>query len=350
MVRISKISVLTTLAVLLFSCKKDTDPIIVVPPSSGSQMQLNGLVGGEPGSSAGNAVFVDFSSNTQTPVERKSWDLGFYTGAAFRVILNNTTSATAKKNDKNDLTQVGDADTIGLNKLALGYDASSMALVDNVHGDLTKTIIAEISANNADNKVYIINRGTGGGIPVRDWYKVRILRNATGGYTLQYAKLAAATFTTIDIPKDADYNFKYVSFDAGIVAAEPVKTKWDIKWSYTMFETALGPDMIPYASADFVSINFRGGVTAAEVLTSNISYENFTLNQLSSITLSKNVDVIGTKWRIAAQNPGGSGVRKDRFYVVKDPSGNVYKVRFLSFHPDEGGTRGRPQFEYKLVQ
>lgn len=348
--QLKKTGMLMMTAVVLLACKKDADPIIVVPPSTGSQIQLNGLVGNEPGSSAGNSVFADFSTDVQTAVERKSWDLGFYTGSDFRVILNNTTSATAKGLLKNDLTLVNDADTIGLNQLALGFDAESMELVDNVHGDLTKTVIAAVSAVDADNKVYIVNRGKGGGIPERDWYKIRILRNSNGGYKLQYAKLAANTFNTIDIAKDADYNFKYISFDAGAVSGEPIKTKWDIKWSYTMFEAPLDPNtMIAYASSDFISINAKVGVTAAEVLASNISYENFAKADVNNITLLSKVDVIGTKWRTASMTPGQSGVKQDRFYVVKDPSGNIYKLKFLSFHADEGGTRGRPQMEYKLL-
>ena len=105
---------------LFVACKKDSDPIIVVPASSGSSLQLNGIAGNEAGSSALNTVYVDLSTDKQTAVARNSWDLGFYGGSDYRVIINNTTSATAKVLTKNDLTQVGAADTVGLNKLALG--------------------------------------------------------------------------------------------------------------------------------------------------------------------------------------------------------------------------------------
>lgn len=350
MIQLKKLSSIAAIILLASSCKKDVDPIIVVPASTGSQMQLNGLVGNEPGNSAGNSVFVDFSNDKQVSVERKSWDLGFYCGNEFRVIINNTTSATAKVVAKNDLTLVSNADTVGMNGLTLGYDAASMSLVDNVHGDLSRTVIEAVSIDDASNKVYIINRGTGGGTPAKDWYKIRLLRNANNGYTLQYAKLASLSFSNVEVAKDADYNFKYFSFDNGLVSGEPIKTKWDIKWSYTMFEAPLGQEMIPYASSDFVSVNAKGGVTAAEILISGVTYENFAKSDADKILFSNNMDVIGTHWRTASPNPGESGVKNDRFYVVKDPSGNIYKIKFLSFHPDEGGTRGKPQLEYKLVQ
>src|SRR5262245_52625522 len=165
--------------VLSFSaCKKDTDPVIVVPPSTGSQVQLNGIAGTEAGSSAANSVFLDLSSNTMTPVLRASWDLGFYCGPEFRVILNNTSSAGAKVLSKTDLNTAGEADTIGLT-LAVNLSnpqPSDLAYFDDISGSVTGTVIPEISATDASNNVVIINRGTGGSIAARPWMKIRVLR------------------------------------------------------------------------------------------------------------------------------------------------------------------------------
>src|SRR5688572_14633682 len=99
---------------LAVSCKKDVDPVFIIQPSSGAQVQLDGIISNEPGSAAGRSVYLDLSSNKTTTVARASWDLGFYSGADFRVILNNTTSAGAKVLNKFDLAQVTAIDTIGL--------------------------------------------------------------------------------------------------------------------------------------------------------------------------------------------------------------------------------------------
>jgi hypothetical protein len=346
MFQYKKILPLAMAALALASCKKDQDPLIVIPASAGSQIQLNGIIAAEPGSSAGNSVFVDFSGNKQTAVARAGWDLGFFCGADFRVIINNTTTASAKQISKTDLSTVTVADTVGMNGLALGFDAGAFNFVDNIFGDLTKTVIPPVSSIDAENKVIIINRGTGGSTPSRDWYKLRILRTAAG-YRLQYAKLSATGFATIDVDKDADYNFKYVSFDAGTVNAEPVKNQWDIKWSYTLYQTSFGADMIPFAFSDFISINARAGVQAAEVLTSTVSYDNYTSANIAGTSFSSATDVIAGKWR--STNPA-TGVRTDRFYVVKDPSGNYYKIKFLTMGAGDGGTRGKPEFKYTLVK
>src|SRR4030095_15299798 len=105
-----KIIMISTAIIAFTACKKDKDPIIVVPPSTGAQVELNGIISNEAGSAAGNSVYLDLSSNKTTTAARAGWDLGFYCGPEFRVILNNTSSAGAKLLTKNDLAQVGAVD------------------------------------------------------------------------------------------------------------------------------------------------------------------------------------------------------------------------------------------------
>ena len=313
--------------------------------SDGTSIQLNGIAGAEAGSSAGNSVFLDLSANAQTPVLRDSWDLGFNSGTDFRVVLNNTNGASAVMINKSDITTVTDKD-IDITTLALGQGAGTFALYDGVTGDLTKTVIKEISATDADNKVYVINRRGGSAtvLPVDQIYKVRVLRKGTG-YTLQYAKLNDTAFKTLDITKDAAYNFQFASLEKGAtVSAEPVKARWDIVWGYSMYFTGT----TPYAFSDLVFLNQYAGVTAAEILTTTATYEAFAESNLAAVTFSADRDVIGSKWRVTS---GGTvGVKNDRFYVIKDTAGNIYKLRFINFHASDGGERGKPKLEYKLVK
>jgi hypothetical protein len=171
---------------------------------------------------------------------------------------------------------------------------------------------------------------------------------------LQYAKITDTNFKTIDIAKDPKLNFVYLAVDGNTatkVRVEPEKASWDIRWGYQMSQTQLSPGvMIPYASSDFVAINHRAGVEVAEVLTTAVPYETFDESNLASVAFKSVYDVIGTNWRTASATPGSSGVKKDRFYILKDAASNVYKIKFLSFHPDEGGVRGKPKLEYKLVK
>lgn len=347
MLRFQKLSAILCLAALFTACKKDKDPVIVIPPSTGSQLQLDGGTGG---ASAVNSVFVDFSADKSTSVARDSWTLGFYSGSQFRVKINNTLAATAVAVNKTDINTVSAAD---INADTLGKTPGStgmLPVIDNpLTGDISGTVIAEISATEASNKVYVINPvGATHATPMdaTKLMKIRVLRKSNG-YTLQYAKLSETTYKTLEITKDDDFNFKYVSLTTGTaVTVEPAKNNWDIQWTWSMYYIP-GATPTPYTFSDLVFTNKLGGVTAAEVLTSTVSYDAYAAANIATTTFSSNYDVIGSNWRATT---GTIGVKTDRFYVVKDASGNVYKLKFLNFHASDGGERGKPRIEYKLVK
>jgi hypothetical protein len=308
--------------------------------SSGTQLTLEGGTGG---SGAVNSVYVDLSANKQTSVLRDSWDLGFASGSEFRVVLNNTL-ASVLPTTKTDISTVTVAD-IDPTKLALGFGQGTFNVFDDVNGDLSKTAIAGISANDADNKVYIVNRAGGSGtvLPTADLIKIRILRSSTTGYILQYAKLNETTFKTLTVTKDARYNFRYISFAKGAVEVEPAKANWDIQWGYSIYYTGA----IPYAFSDLVFSNHLAGTQVAEVRTSTISYDAYAESNIATTTFSASRNTISSNWRVTS---GGTvGVKTDRFYVIQDSAGNVYKLKFISFGPD-GGTRGYPVLSYALVK
>lgn len=347
-------------AIIVFfaSCKKDANPVIVIQPSSGSQVQFNGIVGAEPGTSAGNSVYLDLSTNTMTPVARAGWDLGFYSGSGFRVILNNTASAGAKVLTKTDLASVNAADTIGLT-LAVNHadpQPSEMAFFDEMSGSLTGTVIPEISATDANNKVILINRGTGGGIPARPWIKMRISRNISGGYTVQYGGITATTFKTLQVPKNADYHFQLVSFDNGLLTTgQPEKDKWDIMWSYFLYQTNFGNGMVPYNYADMIAVNHLSNVQVKEKIYADatIASAAYTAFNKDSINASANAVAAG-RWTIGANwrsTMPATGARTNRFYIIKDADGNYYKFKPLAMGVgSDGGTRGKPEFRYDLIQ
>lgn len=310
--------------------------------STGSQLTLDGGPGDD---AAENSVFVDMSANKQTPVKRDSWDLGFYNGDDFRVILNYTlVNAMAVALNKNDLDAVTAQDTAGL-VLESTFSPDDLKKVDDVSGDLNKTVVGDIAADDADNKVYILNRGglVSHSDASKGWIKFRVLRNAIG-YTLQYANIADANFKTVNIPKEPTHQFSFVSLDNGQqVPVQPAKGLWDFQWGLASYTTA----GIYYPFADLVFINFRDGVQAAEVMTSTVSYDNFNESNIAAITFSSNRDVIGSNWRATT---GTKGVKTDRFYVLKDPAGNIYKLKFINFIADDGGKRGYPNISYQLVK
>lgn len=348
-----KLSLVLTGLVFLAACGKDDDGNVVIPPSEGETVTLNGGTG----ANAENAAYVDMSAGEAVTVKRSSWDLGFYCGSDFRVILNNTTSAGAKMTTATSLSAIGAADTIGLtlaiNQAAPGPD--QYAFFDPIDGSLTNTVIPAISATAAENKVVIINRGTGGGIAPQPWIKALITRNGSG-YTVQYGGIQqTSNFTTVQVSKDGDYHFRYISFDGGtIVNVQPKKNEWDFTWGYSVYQI-LGVG--PYNFSDLIAINNLSGVTAATKIYAsaavrNEAYTKFNRDSVNTSLAAFSGDrwAIGSSWRVTpAPGSTNAGVRTDRFYVVKDVQGNYYKLKFISFAAEDGGERGKPVFEYQLI-
>jgi hypothetical protein len=355
MIRSQKIILVLAAALIFTACKKDVDPVLIMPTSTGADIKLEGIAGTESGAVAGNSVYLDLSGERQTPVLRSGWDLGFYCGSDFRVILNNTSVAGAKVLAQNSLTAVGAQDTIGLTLTTSQFNPlpPDLTYFDNIAGDMTKTVIPAVSAIDTDNKVIILNRGSGGGIAARPWVKLRVLRNSAGGYSVLYAGIQETTFRTVQVPKDAAYHFKFISFENGIVEAQPEKEKWDLVWTYSVFESNFGAGPVPYNFSDLIAVNYLSGVTVATKIYANAAtalsaYDAYNIDSIINTVPSTNRWAIGSSWR---STQPATGARLDRFYVIKDATGNYYKFKCLAMGiGSDGGTRGKPQFKYSLIK
>ncbi len=298
-------------------------------------------------------VFVDISANRQTAVWRTHWDLGFYSGSDdHRVILNSSSAMMAKQISKNDLNSVTATDTLNFyTEVAFSQTApttTSLAYIDYPDGNLSKTAIAAVSAIPADNKVYIVNRGTGVGspAPARGWKKIRILRNATGGYTLQHADIAATTFISIDISKDDANFFKYISFENGVITVEPPKKKWDIAWTYFSNTTNFGSGEVPYLFQDIILLNRN--VQVAKVMVATKTFAAFAATDIATQTFLTTQNAIAADWRSGGGPSTVPAVRTDRYYIVKDGDNNYYKLRFTAL--TQNGERGYPAYETMLIK
>jgi HmuY protein len=297
-----------------------------------------------------NRVFIDLSANRQTIANRTGWDFGFYTvSGEFKVVLNTALAMLARPLDKTDLTTVTSADTVGLGG-SLTVDAfapANLAYIDEPAGSLTNLAIDDISATADENRVYIVNRGHDPSGNQRSWKKIRILRNGDN-YTIQYADINSATFQTIEITRNASFLFNYVNLDMNsTVQPEPEKGKWDIAYTTFINQTNLGEGFVPYVFNDFIIQN-RAGVETAQVLVANVGeYANFDAADLTGITFATTQTNIGSSWRNGGGPTTAPSLRSDRFYLIKDADGNIYKLKFTALTQD--GERGRPAIEYARI-
>lgn len=349
----------------LTSCSKDdeTTPVVETPASAGAIKQPS--VGG---ANQPNQVFLDLSTETSTAINRASWDFGFSSGSDFRVTINGALKMAVKQLATTDMsiTQTSDVNVA----VGAGTNPASNGYCDNPTGVLAGaglgigTAIAEVSANDADNKVYLVNLGYAvstttpniGSVSIdgdaRGWKKVRFLRNGNG-YKIQYADLTSTTFTEKTIAKDAEFNFTFFSMASGTtVSVEPQKAKWDVCFTTFTNYLSMGPGSeVTYGYSDFITTNMKGGTKAYQVLTSAFTYDAFAkanIVEANFTTSATDQRIIGSNWR----NGGGPStlpsVKTDRFYVIKDVVGNYYKVKFLAMTND-GGVRGNPTIQYAIL-
>ncbi len=354
MMNVKKMFLAIAMISLFVACRKDKDPVFNISPSAGAEkVSFNGIAGNEPGNTAGNSVYLDLRGEKTTAILRAGWDLGFYNGNDFRVILNNTSIGGAKVLTKNDLALVNASDTMGLllSVSQLDPQVADLAFFDDINGDLNKTVIPAVSENDALNRVIILNRGTGGSIAPRPWIKLRVLRRGTG-YLVQYAGILETTFKTIEVQKNPDFNFQFLSIDKGIVNVEPEKNKWDIVWSYSVFEANFGWGIVPYSFSDLIAVNYLAGVQVklksyADAASATAAYAAFNKDSIATNPVVAGRWTIGNTWR---STQPATGARQDRFYLIKDTNGNYYKFKCLAMGVGaDGGTRGKPDFAYALI-
>lgn len=302
-----------------------------------------------------NQVFIDLSTETATAVKRDSWDLGFYNGENFRVTINGSIYMATKALEYYNIDEVTEVSVENLkNEVAVGtFNPDNAAYVDAPNGDILETAIDEISVNNNENPVYLVNMGyevgtstpTTGSVQVagahRGWKKVRILLE-DNNYVLQYANLDATTHQQIVIPKKNNYNFSYFSFNTNsVVDVEPEKEKWDV--CFTVF-TNIIEGAGSYGFSDFVIHNRKGNVQSYQADATIISYDDFLLQDVELTSFSLDQTTIGSNWRDVFSR----ATYTDRFYVLKDSNGNIYKIKFLTM-TNNNGERGYPEFQYELL-
>ncbi|HUH35084.1 MAG TPA: HmuY family protein [Moheibacter sp.] len=358
-----KITTLLLTAVLLsaFSCLKEDDSIIDIPPVQGKLMSPN--IGGP---AQAFQVWVDLSDDQQIQTERSRWDLGFYSGDQFRVILNYSTMMAAVAIPTTDIDAVNPFEYQNILTEMEPTAGLNPAYIDHVAGNYLQdgTVIREIKENDADNPVYLLKLGYEpftGEIPPygtmatgakRGFKKIRILRNDENSYKILFADLNESTHQEIIVQKDNNYHFSFFSFkDLATHEIQPTKNEWDL--CFTVFNNVV-PILGTYTFSDFILTNTLSKVGVYEVIDEPNNIEN-RYNQFAAsdvnMALFKTQDhrALGDEWRTTVSGTTSMPVvQTDRFFVIKDAENNFFKLRFISML-DEQNYRGYPLFEYKQL-
>ena len=350
------------LLILTTSCLKEDEDSFTIPPLTGAT--LTPEVGG---ASQPNQVWIDLSNpeNGSVATHRTAWDLGFYTGDQFKVILNNSILMAAGAIESTNIDAVSESDFTGLQNSLMPSAGFPVEYIDDVAGNYLEengTAIDEISSTAEDNKVYLLKLGyetyQGTDIPpysaytigdARGYLKIRILRNDENSYKIQYAELNASTHSEFIVEKSETHHFTFFSFDTeDVVTIQPEKKNWDL--CFTIWNNEI-EGFGTYTYSDFILNNTMDGVGSYQIttdpLTVEADYSNFSMEDVDeSLFVYNDQRAIGGTWRSTVNGTTSTPVvHADRFYILKDPDGITYKLRFISML-DENNMRGYPKFEY----
>jgi hypothetical protein len=346
-------------SLLIFTSCKNDDPIIEPIPET---KNLEVTVGGP---SQPNQVFIDLSTGNQTLVDKYSWNLAFSNGNEYKVHLNPAVGTLAARFETADIASITSADVVDLRSkfgmdiifgtLVSGEPAEwleeTTAWVDSPDGGISSTAISEIQAFGDANYVYVINPGNDANGNPRNWYKIRVTYSTVGKYQLEYALLDDENVKTANIFSDGMHNFTFFSLSQGnVVDVEPAKDSWDIAFT-TWTELQNFGAVIPYLFSDYVIHNREKVLVAEFVITDGSdlvqAYDNFSKTDALALSFSSQINTIASGWRsVASPTPGSvTAVKSDRFYVVQDGAGTIFKLAFTKM-VNETGERGFPAIQF----
>lgn len=325
------------LLVLLNSCfKEDT----AVDPYKRGDLTSNQV---EMGSKYEYQVYFDFSSNSAVKSNLfDAWDLGFQAYDDYYIKMNLGRDMSLQDLGPVDFESV----TVELGKDLYKRDVPSGNMDSSAIGKWWEVKDNKIQSK---NHVYVIERGknydrTQGGL-----WKMMILGADESGFTIKFSKLKSGITDTLFIPRTDGYNYITMSFDNGgdVNNLEPRSESWDILFTgYTEFFDVPGFEIYPVRGA---LLNDR--LCEAAEADSVMEFSDLTTEIAQKTQFTKVRNTVGYNWKVVDINTGVYTVNAFKKYLIKDPEGFIYKLRFIGFQRviDGKAMQGYPQFEFKLL-
>ena len=316
---------LSIISILLFGCEKEELP---VAPAT-SQALTAGM-----GDDYANMLY--FNINTGLFVKQlphTGYDLQFESAEDGKYIFLNSSNFMFVRNmGVVSFEQV--TDTAGSNPWRYDYPtglASRSAIGNWFKAD-----------GSSKNEVYLINRGYDELGKELGLSKIQVIGVTNKAYTLRVGTLDNSLDTTVAISKNEDINKIQFSISSlGIEDIEPNKNDWHLHFTqYTDYDITDDGDTIPY----LVRGALINPVTVAVARLDNTDFSSIALQDVLNLDYSEDVNAIGYDWKAFSLDTGIYEVVPDVVYILREQSGNYYKLRFVDYYND-AGEKGFAKFE-----
>lgn len=313
---------------VFMSCEKEETPIKLPPPGSSLQSTIT------MGEDYENQVFFNLQTGSVVMTSKvNSWDFAFETAAeGFHIFMNGGKGIFMYNTHETDAAQVMDNYQYTIPDSAWLFDASCGLPDSTGVGNWRNT------TGLSKNEVYVVKLNS-------TTFKKIILRSVDNSkYVLDYGELGDNSLQSVTIPKDAQYNYSYFSFDNGgtVVYPDPPKSQWDIvftRYRYIYYDL----DNFPY----FVSGVLLNPYNTSALPDSSNTFKDIQYNSNSSI-FSNHRDIIGFDWKSYNFTTGMYDVKPGKNYIINTQSNAQWKLHFLNFYSNTG-IKGSPSFEYEQL-
>ncbi|MDQ3049766.1 MAG: hypothetical protein M3Q95_02655 [Bacteroidota bacterium] len=333
-------NILTYIALILVftSCEKEEVPIKLPPPGTLQTMTAN------MGSYYDDQVYVDFETGVQKVVPYRSYDLAFEASATgFRVYLNTGKYMFVANTGSTDLTI---ADSTG---------KEWKTEPDNLYDDSTAFGNWADATLQSNNEVFVIDRGRTEHFGSSRWRKIQLVWVNANEYRIRFSMYNNTQVTEFTVPKNSDYSLMYFSFENGgqMVDVAPRKNNWDVvftKYTHIYLSEPVTSPYRYYIVSGVLLNRWSDNESAIAKKDSTPSYKPFnevTVADIGAFNFNNNAAQIGFEWKIYDFNLGYT-IIPDQYYMLRDPSGYYYKIRFIDFYDDQGN-KGAASLEYQRL-
>lgn len=273
-----------------------------------------------------NQIWFDLGTNAVIRTNlRTDWDLAFDCDLNDNILYLNAASNASV------------AFTTETNFVEVTSDVGLVYVYEHQSGNQDRLAIGDVTNQ---RNVFIIDRGFNPSGNALGKWKAQITLVQDGDYYLTSSRLNGDNLTTVIISKKPQYNRVAYSFaSSNELQIEPSKTDYDI--SFTQYTHVFDNPPLPY-SVNGVIINSHNTEVAEEF---NLEFNAITKEHTQSLFYSEDLDVIGYDWKSFSLQTNNFTIFPDRNYLIKDASGNLFKLHFLDFY-DDNGVKGTPSFEF----
>lgn len=334
MTRYQSVVLFVVLIPLLNSCFKE-DAMLPVPPRGDVQTDTIAMTG-----TYKYQVWFNFDTGVVATNAKTMSDLAFECSPqGWHVILNTS-----------DFVRVADLGTVTFG--AICDSTGAHWKFDKSDGNPDSIAIGRWFAVNgndtvSNNHIYLIDRGLDElGKPLGLVQVVfDSLKNNT--FYFRYTGWKGGDIRSGRVEKDPTVNYLYFSLagTGSVQHVEPPRDRYDIVFTQytTLLFTGAGA-AYPYLVTGVLS-NRAGVTVATDTIT---AFNEITLEVAKQFSYSNSLDAIGYLWKFYNFDSGSYTVRDNLHYVVHDPRGFFYKLRFVGFY-NQKGDKGYPVIEYQRL-